>query len=213
MLCLCSFKTEQIVGVPPQLDWNVQSSIPIGIRKSLPAGPPLGRSRGRRRIIAGRVFADRFFYGDLDVLSRTPLPGFVRESSLILRFNSGFDGHFYSTPLPLYSLKVRPIRGIARDETHGADHRSAMHMHELRSFRLQQPIIEHRNALNCFWVILVLASRCCVIRVCVCVCWNWDTRGCNFKGFLYRVWHTSGFGNSANFLDTRTYFYTLFRVA
>lgn len=169
MLCLCSFKTEQIVGVPPQLDWNVQSSIPIGIRKSLPAGPPLGRSRGRRRIIAGRVFADRFFYGDLDVLSRTPLPGFVRESSLILRFNSGFDGHFYSTPLPLYSLKVRPIRGIARDETHGADHRSAMHMHELRSFRLQQPIIEHRNALNCFWVILVLASGCCVIRVCVCV--------------------------------------------
>lgn len=135
----------------------------------MPAGPPLGRSRGRRRIIAGRVFADRFFYGDLDVLSRTPLPGFVRESSLILRFNSGFDGHFYSTPLPLYSLKVRPIRGIARDETHGADHRSAMHMHELRSFRLQQPIIEHRNALNCFWVILVLASGCCVIRVCVCV--------------------------------------------
>lgn len=50
---------------------------------------------------------------------------------------------------------------------HGADHRSAMHMHELRSFRLQQPIIEHRNALNCFWVILVLASGCCVIRVCV----------------------------------------------
>lgn len=67
-------------------------------------------------------------------------PALSTDPSLIVRFNSGFDHHFYSAFLP---VKVSPSSDSSETPP------PCICMREL--FSTLRSLIERRNALNCFW--------------------------------------------------------------
>lgn len=84
---------------------------------------------------------DRFFSTERGRVCRVQrfYPALSTDPSLIVRFNSGFDHHFYSPFLPVK---------VSRSSDSSQTPPPCICMREL--FSTLRSLIEHRNALNCF---------------------------------------------------------------